>query len=119
MRSRARCAAPARRPAERCPVCAANGRDVEDATAGQKKKKRRKKKEGAGVGRKPVCDFTVGQSYDGTVKYLTAFAAFIDIGCHRDGMCHVSRVADEYVGRRPRGTACRCRIAAGGGGSVV
>jgi predicted RNA-binding protein with RPS1 domain len=49
------------------------------------------------VGRKPVTDFVVGQSYSGTVVYVKPFGIFVDIGCHSDAFCHVSRLADAFV----------------------
>ena len=49
------------------------------------------------IGRKPVTDFVIGQRYPGKVVYTKQFGAFIDIGCHSDAFCHVSRVRDDYV----------------------
>lgn len=49
------------------------------------------------IGRKPVTDFVVGQRYPGKVVYTKPFGAFIDVGCHSDAFCHVSRVQDDYV----------------------
>jgi predicted RNA-binding protein with RPS1 domain len=49
------------------------------------------------VGRIPVSDFSVGQKYDGTVVYVKPFGIFLDIGCHSDAFCHVSRLADDFV----------------------
>lgn len=49
------------------------------------------------IGRKPVTDFIVGKKYDGEVVYVKPFGAFIDIGCHSDAFCHISRVADDFV----------------------
>ena len=50
------------------------------------------------IGRKPVTDFVVGQRYPGQVVYIKPFGVFIDIGCHSDAFCHVSRAQDDYVG---------------------
>jgi predicted RNA-binding protein with RPS1 domain len=63
-------------------------RDNSDVT---EKKKRRC------IGRKPVTDFVVGESYSGTVVYIKPFGLFLDIGCHSDAFCHVSRISDDYV----------------------
>lgn len=49
------------------------------------------------VGRTPVTDFSVGQKYDGTVVYIKPFGIFVDIGCHSDAFCHVSRLQDDFV----------------------
>jgi predicted RNA-binding protein with RPS1 domain len=49
------------------------------------------------IGRKPVTDFLMGQRYPGKVIYTKPFGAFIDIGCHSDAFCHVSRVRDDFV----------------------
>jgi len=48
-------------------------------------------------GRKPVTDFPVGSVHSGKVVYVKPFGVFFDIGCHSDGFCHVSRLADDYV----------------------
>jgi predicted RNA-binding protein with RPS1 domain len=50
------------------------------------------------LGRKPVTDFKVGCTYPGKIVYAKpALGVFIDIGCHSDAFCHVSRLADDYV----------------------
>jgi predicted RNA-binding protein with RPS1 domain len=49
------------------------------------------------IGRKPVTDFTVGQRYPGKVVYIKPFGVFIDINCHSEVFCHVSRVQDDFV----------------------
>lgn len=49
------------------------------------------------IGRKPVTDFVVGQSYTATVVYSKPFGIFLDIGCHSDAFCHVSRCSDDYI----------------------
>lgn len=49
------------------------------------------------IGRKPVTDFVVGQKYDGKVVYVRPFGIFIDIGCHSDAFCHVSRLRDGFI----------------------
>jgi hypothetical protein len=50
------------------------------------------------VGRKPLTDFMVGKRYTGTVKYIKPnLGLFIDIGCHSDAFCHISRSSDDYV----------------------
>lgn len=49
------------------------------------------------IGRKPVSDFVIGQRYKGNVVYVKPFGIFIDIGCHSDAFCHVSRLQDGFV----------------------
>lgn len=49
------------------------------------------------VGRKPVSDFVIGERYKGKVVYVKQFGVFIDIGCHSDAFCHVSRLQDGFV----------------------
>lgn len=49
------------------------------------------------VGRKPVTDYKIDEKYDGKVVYSKPFGVFIDIGCHSDAFCHVSRLADDFV----------------------
>lgn len=40
----------------------------------------------------------VGKIYDGTVTSVKDFGAFVEILPGRDGLCHISELADEYVG---------------------
>lgn len=49
------------------------------------------------IGRKPLTDFKIGEKYTGRVVYVKPFGVFIDIGCHSDAFCHVSRLSDDYV----------------------
>jgi len=50
------------------------------------------------IGRKPVTDFKIGSKYTGTVKYVRpGLGLFIDIGCHSDAFCHISRAGDSFV----------------------
>lgn len=50
------------------------------------------------IGRKPITDYVVGDSYSGTVKYIKPkLGAFIDIGSHSDAFCHISCISDEFV----------------------
>lgn len=46
-------------------------------------------------------DLAEGMELTGIVTNVTAFGAFVDIGVHRDGLIHLSRLADRYV-RDPR-----------------
>jgi uncharacterized protein len=34
---------------------------------------------------------------DGTVRNVTDFGAFVDIGVHQDGLVHISRLADRFI----------------------
>jgi uncharacterized protein len=38
--------------------------------------------------------------FDGVVRNVIDFGAFVDIGVHEDGLVHISEMADHYV-RRP------------------
>ena len=49
------------------------------------------------IGRKPVTDFVIGEKYPGKVVYMKPFGVFIDIMCHSDAFCHVSRIQDDYI----------------------
>ena len=49
------------------------------------------------VGRKPVTDYTVGERVAGKVVYVKPFGVFIDIGCHSDAFCHISRLQDSFI----------------------
>ncbi len=42
-------------------------------------------------------DVEEGMILPGIVTNVTAFGAFVDIGAHRDGLVHISRLADRYV----------------------
>ncbi len=42
-------------------------------------------------------DLTPGLELPGIVTNVTRFGAFVDIGVHRDGMVHVSQLADRFV----------------------
>ncbi len=44
-----------------------------------------------------IDDLSEGMELNGTVTNITAFGAFVDIGVHRDGLVHVSNLADHYV----------------------
>lgn len=44
------------------------------------------------IGRKPVTDFEIGKTYPGKIIYSKPYGIFIDIGCHSDAFCHVSRL---------------------------
>ena len=46
---------------------------------------------------KTLEDLTVGMELEGIVTNVTAFGAFIDVGVHQDGLCHVSKLADRFV----------------------
>lgn len=42
-------------------------------------------------------DLKIGDKLQGTVRNVVDFGAFIDIGLHNDGLCHVSKLSREYV----------------------
>ena len=42
-------------------------------------------------------DLKPGMRLPGIVTNVTAFGAFVDIGVHRDGLVHISQLADRYV----------------------
>jgi uncharacterized protein len=48
-------------------------------------------------GIRSIEDLTVDLVLDGTVTNITAFGAFVDIGVHRDGLVHVSKMAERFV----------------------
>ncbi|MCK9459346.1 MAG: RNA-binding transcriptional accessory protein [Proteobacteria bacterium] len=45
-----------------------------------------------------IRDLSVGMELDGVVTNVTKFGAFVDVGVHRDGLVHVSQLADRFVG---------------------
>ncbi|MGB1015622.1 MAG: Tex family protein, partial [Nannocystaceae bacterium] len=44
-----------------------------------------------------VSDLKEGMWLEGVVTNVTAFGAFVDIGVHRDGLVHISQLADSFV----------------------
>ena len=42
-------------------------------------------------------DVEKGMILPGIVTNVTAFGAFVDVGAHRDGLVHISQIADRYV----------------------
>ena len=44
-----------------------------------------------------VDDVQPGMELPGIVTNVTKFGAFVDIGVHRDGLVHVSQLADRFV----------------------
>ncbi len=43
-------------------------------------------------------DLTPGMHLKGTVRNVVDFGAFVDIGVHEDGLVHISKLANHYVG---------------------
>ena len=46
---------------------------------------------------KEIEDLQVGMVVPGIVTNITNFGAFVDIGVHKDGLVHISQLADRYV----------------------
>ena len=44
-----------------------------------------------------IDDLEEGMILRGTVRNVTDFGAFVDIGVHQDGLLHISEIADRYV----------------------
>jgi protein Tex len=42
-------------------------------------------------------DLAPGMQLEGVVTNVTAFGAFVDVGVHQDGLCHVSQLAARFV----------------------
>ena len=42
-------------------------------------------------------DLVPGMELSGTVRNVVDFGAFIDIGLHEDGLCHISELSDRFV----------------------
>lgn len=42
-------------------------------------------------------DLTPGMELQGTIRNVTSFGAFVDIGLHEDGLVHISRLCDHFV----------------------
>ena len=44
-----------------------------------------------------INDLKVGMEMTGVVRNVIDFGAFIDIGVHHDGLCHISEISDRYI----------------------
>ena len=44
-----------------------------------------------------IDDLEVGMSLEGTVRNVTSFGAFVDIGLHDDGLVHISKMSKDFV----------------------
>lgn len=44
-----------------------------------------------------ISDLKPGMVLMGTVRNITDFGAFIDIGVHQDGLCHISELSESFV----------------------
>ncbi len=44
-----------------------------------------------------VREIEVGMIYEGTVTKLMAFGAFVDVGCGKEGLLHISKISDKRV----------------------
>ena len=44
-----------------------------------------------------IDDLSVGLKLEGTVRNVTSFGAFVDIGLHDDGLIHISKMSKGYV----------------------
>jgi small subunit ribosomal protein S1 len=53
--------------------------------------------EGDATARMRMQDLTAGQELTGTVKRIVAYGAFVNIGVGRDGLVHISELADSRV----------------------
>lgn len=42
-------------------------------------------------------ELSIGSVMQGTVRNITDFGAFIDIGVHQDGLCHISELSDKFI----------------------
>ena len=42
-------------------------------------------------------DLKIGTKLQGTVRNVVDFGAFIDIGLHNDGLCHISKITHDYI----------------------
>ncbi len=44
-----------------------------------------------------ITDLEPGMSLMGTVRNVTDFGAFVDIGVHQDGLLHISEISDKFI----------------------
>ncbi|MEG0768251.1 MAG: helix-hairpin-helix domain-containing protein, partial [Clostridia bacterium] len=52
-----------------------------------------------------MSDLSVGLSLQGTIRNVTDFGAFVDIGVHRDGLVHISQMSTKRI-RHPSEVVC-------------
>ncbi len=52
---------------------------------------------GFAEGVEKIEDLAAGMRLPGIITNITAFGAFVDIGVHRDGLVHISEMADRFV----------------------
>ena len=44
-----------------------------------------------------IDDLELGMALEGTVRNVTSFGAFVDIGLHDDGLVHISKMSKEFI----------------------
>lgn len=44
-----------------------------------------------------IDDLKIGMALEGTVRNVTSFGAFVDIGLHDDGLVHISKMSKDFV----------------------
>ena len=44
-----------------------------------------------------IKDLKIGMELQGTVRNVTSFGAFVDIGLHDDGLVHISKMSHQFV----------------------
>ena len=44
-----------------------------------------------------IDDLKIGMQLDGTIRNVTPFGAFVDIGFHDDGLVHISKMSKNFV----------------------
>ena len=44
-----------------------------------------------------LSDLKAGMELTGTVRNVTDFGAFVDIGVHQDGLVHISQMSDHFI----------------------
>ena len=42
-------------------------------------------------------DLRIGQILTGTVRNITDFGAFVDVGVKHDGLVHISQISDKFI----------------------
>ena len=58
-----------------------------------------------------IDDLKIGMQLDGTIRNVTSFGAFVDIGFHDDGLVHISKMSKNFVSDPKIGRAsCRERV---------
>jgi elongation factor Ts len=79
-------------------VAALDGVETTDEAHNVERPARSSLKKKRGPKGKDLSEFEAGSTVTGSVRSITTYGAFIDIGATTDGLLHISQLSSEYVG---------------------